>query len=207
MLRESIHSVPDFCTVKAVFSECFEMAEQTFGPREPQWEYTVLLREGLPPETVNDGHSQVCVYLSTGRSLIGYFFEAAHEAIHCLSPNVPSGRATYLEEAIAAEFSLKVVQHKFGQEIGLELQNYISADYHKAMSLSAEIGIDTIRIGQQVRERHGSFSMGITPESLHEMYPHAPSSVRHGLLEGFPRQKSEPKSPAGGPKKLRQEQL
>ena len=38
----------------------------------------------------------------TDRSVIGYFFEAAHEAIHCLSPNVPSGRATYLEEAIAA---------------------------------------------------------------------------------------------------------
>ena len=188
MLRDSIYSVPDYRTVKAIFSECFEMAEQTFGAREPRWEYTVILREGLPPVTVNDGHSQVFVFLSTGRSLIGYFFEAAHEAIHCLSPNVPSGSATYLEEAIAADFSLKVVQHKFGQEIGLEQRNYISADYHTAMSLSAVIDIETIRIGQQVRERHGSFSVGITPESLHEMYPHAPSSVRHGLLQGFPRQ-------------------
>ena len=188
MTTDSIRATPDFCAVKAIFSECFDMAERTFGPREPQWEYTVLLRDGIPPETINDGHSQVFVCLSTGRSVIGYYFEAAHEAVHCLSPIVPSGSATCLEEAIAVEFSLRVVSHKFGREIALELEGYLSSDYCKSIELAALIDIDTVMIGQQVRERYGSFTVGITLESMLEMYPNVPCSVGRALLDRFPRQ-------------------
>ena len=188
MTTNSIRAIPEFCAVKAIFSECFETAEQTFGPREPQWEYKVLLRDGLPPETINDGHTQVFVCLSTGRSVIGYYFEAAHEAVHCLSPNMHSGSATFLEEAIAVEFSLRVVRQKFGSEIGLEIEGYISSDYRRAMDLMAQVDIDTVRIGQQVRERCGSFTVGITLESICEMYPNVPCSVGRALLDRFPRQ-------------------
>ena len=188
MPTNSIREIPDFCAVEAIFLECLEMAEQAFGPREPQWDYTVCLRDGHPPETINDGHSQVFVCLSTGRSVIGYYFEAAHEAFHCLSPNVPSGSSTYLEEAIAAEFSLRVIRHKFGPEIGLEIEEYISSDYWKAMALTATTGTDTVRIGQQIRECFGSFTMGLTPEFISGMYPHVTPSVAHALLDRFPRQ-------------------
>ncbi len=184
----SLRLIPDFSTVNSIFGECLEMAELSFGPREPHWNYTVRLRQKGGPETINDGVDQVLVFLSSRRSVIGYYFEAGHEVVHCLSPNILSGSATYLEEAIAAKFSMRVVHHKFGPEIGFEPIKYISADYRDAISRAGMIDPDIIRVGQRVRARYGSFSMCLTDDSIREIYPNAPLSVTRRVLERFPRQ-------------------
>ena len=179
-------SVPCESTIQLIFWHCLSEAEHTFGPRAVGWEYSVRLRQHpLNPETINDGQSQVDVWLTTGRSWIGYYFEAAHEAVHCLNPNVPSGSAMNIEEAIAVEFSLEVVRRIFGQR-GVDACA-ISPDYRYARELASEIDKDMIRLGQRLREHTGALGR-VTGEVIEELYSDAPRLALLGSLGRFPRQ-------------------
>ena len=177
---------PSESEIQRIFWHCLSEAEHTFGPRAVDWEYTVRCRQSPPcPETINDGQSQVTVWLTTGRSWVGYCYEAAHEAVHCLNPNVPSGSATYIEEAIASEFSLEIVRRFFGQ-YGVDKCS-ISPNYLHARQLASEIDNRIIRLGQRLREHAGALGR-VTVEAIEELYPDAPRWALLGSLEKFPRQ-------------------
>ena len=179
-------SVPSESTIQDIFWHCLSEAEHTFGPRADGWKYTVKLRQSpLHPETINDGQNQVAVWLTTGRSWVGYYFEAAHEAIHCLNPNIPSDSAKYIEEAIASEFSLEVVRRFFGQR-GVAACT-ISSDYRRARELASEIDNDIIRLGQRSRKRTGALGR-VTVEAIEELYPEAPQLAALDSLSTFPKQ-------------------
>ena len=179
-------SIPCLANIQCIFSHCLLEAERTFGPRAPGWEYTVQLRQHpLNPETINDGQNQVTVWLSHGRSWVGYFFEAAHEAVHCLNPIVPSGSATYIEEAVATEFSLGVVHQVFGSE-GVE-KCVITPHYKRARNLASEIDSDLIRLGQILRDCTDSLE-SVTAKVIEDLYPHAPQQAVRASLGRFPRQ-------------------
>ena len=178
-------SIPSWPTTQLIFWHCLSEAERTFGPRAVDWEYAVRLRKSPSyPETINDGQSQVTVWLTTGRSWIGYFFEAAHEAVHCLNPIVPSGSAMYIEEAIASEFGLEVVRRIFDQR-GVEACT-MSPDYRHARELASEINEDMIRLGQRIRGHTGALGR-VTVEAIQELYPDAPRWAVLGSLGRFPR--------------------
>lgn len=178
-------SIPSLSTTKLIFWHCLSEAEHTFGPRATGWEYTVRLRESPPfPETINDGQSQVTVWLTTCRSWVGFYYEAAHEAVHCLNPTVPSGPAMYIEEAIAVEFSLDVVHRIFGQR-GVDACT-ISSGYQHAKQLASEIDDNVIGLGQRLREQTGALGR-VTLEAIEELYPDAPKWALHGSLREFPR--------------------
>ena len=178
-------STPDLADTHRIFWHCLSEAEYTFGPRAPGWEYAVGLRQSPPyPETINDGQGQVTVWLSQGRSWVGFFFEAAHEAVHCLNPIVPSGPAMYIEEAIASKFSLEVVRRVFGQS-GVDVCT-ISQGYRHALDLASEIDEDTITLGQRLRMHAGALER-VTSEELKRLYPHAPERAILASLNRFPR--------------------
>ena len=177
----------DASYIQRIFWDCLSKAEHTFGgPREAHWTYTVQLRHpSLGPETINDGQSQVTVWLTTNRSWVGYYFEAAHEAVHCLNPNIPSGSAKYIEEAVACAFSLEVVRRVFGQW-GID-RCTVSPDYQRARALASEIDDDVIRLGQRLRGRARSLGR-VNAETLENLYPDAPQSAVLDCLSQFPRQ-------------------
>ena len=179
------HLVPSESEIQLIFWHCLSEAERTFGPRAAGWEYSVRLRQHPQyPDTINDGQSQVDVWLTTGRSWIGYYFEAAHEAVHCLNPIVPSGSSMYIEEAIAFEFSLEVVCRIFGQR-GVDACTK-SPDYRRARELASEIDKDIVRLGQRLREHTGALGR-VTVEAIAELYPDAPNLALLGSLGRFPR--------------------
>ena len=178
-------STPSWPTIQLIFWHCLCEAEHTFGPCAAGWEYTVLLRQSPPyPETINDGQCRVTVWLTRGKSSIGYCFEAAHEAIHCLDPTVPSGSAMYIEEAIASDFSLEVVRRIFGQR-GVDACT-IPPAYRYARELASEIDNDIIRLGQRLRKHTGALGR-VTAEAIEELYPDAPRWALLGSLGRFPR--------------------
>ena len=179
-------TIPDWPAIERIFWDCLSEAERTFGPRATGWEYTVGLRQSPSyPETINDGQSQVTVWLTAERSWVGYYFEAAHEAVHCLNPIVPSGSAKYIEEAIALDFSLGEVHRIFGQR-GLD-QCTISPDYLHARSLAYEIDGNIIRLGQRLRAYSGALGQ-VTARAIEEFYPEAPEQAIMSSLRRFPRQ-------------------
>ena len=179
-------SIPGWPTIQLIFWRSLAEAEHTFGPRAAGWAFTVRLRQSPPyPETINDGQNQVVVWLTSGRSWVGYYFEAAHEVIHCLNPTVPSGSAIYIEEAIASEFSLEVVLRIFGQR-GVDACT-ISPDYRHARELASKIDNDIIRLGQRLRKHTGALGR-VTVEAIEDIYPDAPRWALLGSLGRFPRQ-------------------
>lgn len=179
-------SIPSCSETQRIFWHCLSEAEHTFGPRATGWEYSIRLRTSpLRPETINDGHSQVTVWLTKGRSWVGYYFETAHEAVHCLNPTVPSGPAMYLEEAIATELSLKVVRRNFGQD-GVD-KCTMSPDYRCARVLASKIDENLIRLGQRIRKHIGALGR-MNLEAIEELYPHAPRQSILASLKKFPRQ-------------------
>lgn len=173
--------------IHRIFWDCLSEAEHTFGgAREAHWTYTIQLRHpSLRPETINDGQDQVTVWLTIDRSWVGYYFEAAHEAVHCLNPNIPSGSAKYIEEAVAVVFSLEVVHRIFGQW-GVS-RCTTTPNYQRARALASEIDDDVIRLGQRLRERTGALGR-VTVETLEDLYPDAPQSAVLDSLRQFPRQ-------------------
>ena len=107
-----------------------------------------------------------------------------HEAVHCLNPIIPSGSATYIEEAIASEFGLEVVRRLFDQH-GVD-KCTIPPDYLRARELASEIDKDIIKLGQRLREHAGALGR-VTVEAIEEIYPDAPRWALLGSLEKFPR--------------------
>ena len=179
-------SIPSCPATQRIFWDCLSKAEHTFGPREAGWAYAVRRRQSPPyPETINDGQSHLTVWLTMGRSWDGYYFEAAHEAVHCLNPTVPSGSAMYIEEAIADEFSLVVVRRIFGQW-GVD-RCARNPDYRHARELASEIDEDMIRLGQRLRDHAGALGR-VTIEAFKELYPDALQWAILGSLNRFPRQ-------------------
>ena len=179
------NSIPSYCQTQRIFWDCLSKAEHTFGPRGAGWEYTVSLRKAPPfPETINDGRSQVTVWLTLSRSWVGYYYEAAHEAVHCLNPIVPSGTAMYIEEAVATSFGLEVVRGIFGQD-GVDKCG-VTTHYRRPIELASEIDVKIIRLGQRLREHVGALER-VTVGTFRELYPNAPNGAVLRSLERFPR--------------------
>lgn len=65
------------------------------------------------------------------------------------------------------------------------------------MSLAGMIELDIIGSGQREREHFGSFTIGVTPEAINEIYPNAQRSITCGVLERFPSQCSYGSGPPG----------
>lgn len=133
--------------------------------------------------TSNDGQAHVTVWLTGDRSWVGYYYEAAHEAVHCLNPIPPIAGATYLEEAVASEFSLDIVRRNFGS-YGLD-KCVSSPDYIQARDLASEIDGSIIGLGKRLRERAGSLEC-VTPETIKELYPQVHDSVVASVLNPNP---------------------
>ncbi len=181
---ESMNMVPDEREVHLIFWECLSSAEATFGARSPGWQYKVQLRDTPAyPETVIAGTELVCVWLTKGRSRVGYLYEAGHEAVHCLNPG-PSD-ATYLEEGVAAAFSRLLVSSRFGQ-LGLE-KTMLTKDYSNALKMASAIDTDIVRLGRRLRGHVGSLR-DVSTAAIRELYPRSPDSTVQQILEAFPRQ-------------------
>ena len=179
-----MNMVPDEREVHLIFWECLSSAEATFGARSPGWQYKVQLRDTPAyPETVIAGTELVCVWLTKGRSRVGYLYEAGHEAVHCLNPG-PSD-ATYLEEGVAAAFSRLLVSSRFGQ-LGLE-KTMLTKDYSNALKMASAIDTDIVRLGRRLRGHVGSLR-DVSTAAIRELYPRSPDSTVQQILEAFPRQ-------------------
>ncbi len=177
--------VPPDDEIQSIFWDCLSEAEDTFGPKQPALTYEIrIASERKYPETINYG-TIVLAFLTEGRSRVGYYFEAGHEAVHCLHA---SNRSTYLEEAVATAFALHVVQQTCGQ---VEVDKCkASSEYQQAMALAQQVDSDVIRLGQRLRERigYGSLSKDVTPNLISELYPDAPQPAIDTLTRAFPRQ-------------------
>ncbi len=177
--------IPSQPQIERIFWDCLSEAERTFGPRAAEWDYQIVLGRLPYPMTSNDGQTSVTVWLTGDRSWVGYYYEAAHEAVHCLNPIPPTAGATYLEEAVASGFSLDIVRRNFGSN-GLG-RCVSSRDYIQARDLASAIDESIIRLGQRLRKRAGALEC-VTPEIIKEMYPQADQPVVASVLKKFPRQ-------------------
>ena len=177
--------VPPDDEIQSIFWDCLSDAENAFGPKRPELQYEVRITEEKKyPETINYG-TKVLVFLTRGRSRIGYYYEAGHEAVHCLNG---VNHSTYLEEAVATAFALHKVRSTFGQD-GVD-KCQVSSDYQRAIDLVHQVDTDVITFGRQVRELvgYGSLSKDVTPSVLAELYPDAPQPAIDTLTSDFPRQ-------------------
>ena len=177
--------IPSQPQIERIFWDCLSEAELTFGPRAAKWDYQIVLGHLPYPMTSNDGQAHVTVWLTGNRSWVGYYYEAAHEAVHCLNPIPTMVDATYLEEAVASEFSLEIVRRNFGS---YGINRCVSGpDYIQARNLVSEIDESIIRFGKRLRERAGALEY-VTPEIIKELYPQAQQSAVESALKKFPRQ-------------------
>ena len=175
--------VPSPHSIRQVFWDCLLEAERTFGRRAAGWNYRVELAESGPPMTTNDGHNNVTVWLTTCRSWIGYYYEAAHEAVHCLNPIPFMENAKYLEEAMATEFSLGIVRRNFGN--GGYSKCGVPPQYEHARILASEIDRDTIRLGQRLRKQAIALEY-VTSDIIKALYPNADAAVIETILDRLP---------------------
>lgn len=177
-------SVPPDDEIQSIFWDCLSEAEDTFGPKRPELQYEVRITdEKKYPETINYG-TKVLVFLTQGRSRIGYYYEAGHEAVHCLNA---VRQATYLEEAVATAFALHKVRIAFGQ-FGVD-RCQVSSDYQHATDLARQVDTDIIRFGRQLRALigYGSLSKDVTASMIVKLYRDAPQPVIDALTSDFPR--------------------
>ena len=177
--------VPPYDEIQSIFWNCLSEAENTFGPRQPVLRYGMrVAHEKKYPETINYG-TIVLALFTEGRSRIGYYYEAGHEAVHCLHAG---NYSTYLEEAVATAFALHMVRLTF-EQYGID-RCKVSSSYQQAMALAHQVDTDIIRLGRQLRERIGydSLSKDVTPNVILELYPDAPHHAIDTLTSDFPRQ-------------------
>ena len=178
-----IRAIPNEDEIRVTVGYCLAAAGEAFGGLEPGWDYQVELRETPDyPETVVVGPGKVRIYLTVNRSRVGYLFEAGHEVVHCLNPC--NYGETFLEEAVAAVFSLRVTENRFGS-IGLDLCK-LSENYERAVRLAAAIDDDVVRLGRQLRGHVGNLRKA-EPDAVKELYPDAPESIVRQVREAFPR--------------------
>ena len=188
-----IDGIPSDDEMRGMAAYCRAAAGETFGALEAGWDYEVESRKTPAyPETVVVGPGKVHIYLTARRSRVGYIFEAGHEAVHCLNPC--NGGASFLEEAVAVAFSLKVTEKRFGR-IGLE-RCELSKDYKRARRLAVAIDDDVVRLGRRLRGHVGNLrKVGLA--AIKELYPHAPESIARQILDRFPRQETRPMGEGG----------
>lgn len=178
-------SIPPLHSIRQTFWDCLLEAEHIFGPRASGWKLLVYTWDNPYPMTSNDGHDRISIWLTEHRSWIGYYYEAAHEAVHCLNPIQFMENARYLEEAVATVFSLDVVRRNFGEE-GYSRCG-VSPQYDYARNLAYEIDTDIIRLGQRLRQRAVALEH-VTPDIIKELYPDADDAAVSDVLRRFPRQ-------------------
>lgn len=186
-----MNEIPPEREINDTFRGCLSKVESAFGALSPGWQHTLRLRDSPPyPETVITGPNTVSVWVTKGRSRVGYLFEAGHEAVHCLNPSLI--RATYLEEAVAGAFSQSLVFGRFGQ-LGLE-RTLLTRDYNLALEMAVAIDRDVVRLGRRLRGHVGSLRK-VPPEAVRELYPQAPDSTVQHILKMFPWQSESESTP------------
>ena len=179
-----IGEIPPEDEIQLMVDDCLAAAGEAFGELEAGWDHQVELREDpARPETVVVGPGKIRINLTVGRSRVGYVFEAGHEAVHCLNPS--NYGDTFLEEAVAAAFSLAVTENRFGLA-GLDLCR-LTKNYERAVRLAAALDDDVVRLGRRLRGQFGSLR-DVGPDDVKNLYPQAPESIVRQLLEAFPRQ-------------------
>ncbi len=175
--------IPDYAEVETLFHEALAEAEALLGPRSPKWQNVVVKFNAIvsQPRTDNDGNSTITVWLNPDRSWVGYCFEAAHEAVHCLNP-VRLHDSTYLEEAVAVAFSLRMVHSRYGTYGTGKCR--LSDQYREAVRRAGRVDGDTLSLGKRVRVRvgFGSLSLDVDSEILSELYPSASRDVLVSLI-------------------------
>ena len=186
-----MNEIPPERDIHDTFRECLSQAEAAFGARSSGWQYAVRLRNHPSlPETVVTSIDMVTVWLTKERSRVGYVLEAGHEVVHCLNPGPPD--STYLEEAVATAFSLRLVFSRFGQPRLDRIT--LTKDYILALGMAATIDRDVVELGRRLRGHAGSLRK-VRPEAVRELYPHAPYSTVQQILEMFPRQGQSKSTP------------
>ena len=181
-----IDEVPRDDEIRVTVDCCLAAAEEAFGALETGWDYQVELRESpAHPETVVVGPGKVRIYLTAGRSRVGYIFEAGHEAVHCLNPS--NHGETFLEEAVAVAFSLRMTENRFGPP-GLD-RCKLTEKYERAVRLAATIDDDVVGLGRRLRGHVGNLGK-VSLAAVKELYPHVPEPIVRQVLEEFPRQGS-----------------
>ena len=179
--------IPDPLEVETTFFELLAAAESSLGPRDCKWQHIhVEFHDAVSqPRTDNDGISTITVLLNPSRSRIGYCYEAAHEAVHCINP-VAARDSKYLEEAVAVAFSRKMVYTKHSK-YGLDKCGLTDA-YHEALRRATRIDVDILRLGKRARERvgFGSLSLDVTPDLLRELYPSVDQATLASVVDKFP---------------------
>ena len=188
-----IDEIPLNDEMRGTVDYCLAAAGEAFGALEAGWDYEVESRETpARPETVVVGPGKVRIYLTAGCSRVGYVFEAGHEAVHCLNPC--NYGETFLEEAVAVAFSLKVTEKRFGRT-GLE-RCKLTENYERALRLAVTIDDDVVRLGRRLRGHVGNLrKVGLA--AIKELYPHAPESIARQILDPFPRQGARPMGEGG----------
>lgn len=179
-----IGEIPLDDEIRVTVDYCLAAAGEAFGALEAGWDYEVKLRATPAyPETVVVGPGKVRINLTADCSRVGYVFEAGHEAVHCLNPC--NHGETFLEEAVAVAFSLRVTETRFGRT-GLD-RCKLTQDYERALRLAATIDDDVVRLGRRLRGHVGNLrKVGLA--AVKELYPHTPESIVRQILEAFPRQ-------------------
>ena len=183
--RISPGKIPPLHAVRQLFWDCLLEVDQTFSRRAEGWKYKVELWDNDYPMTSNDGRTNVTVWLTRKRSWLGYYFEAAHEAVHCLNPLPPGERARYLEEAVAVAFSLYIVERNFGPKSLKKCP--VRPDYARAHDLATRIDENVINLGQRLRSRAVALEY-VTANMIKEVYPDTDAAIIQAILCRFPRQ-------------------
>ena len=179
-----IGEVPLEGEIRVTVDCCLAAVGEAFGALETGWDYQVELRESpAHPETVVVGPGKVRIYLTADRSRVGYVFEASHEAVHCLNPS--NHGETFLEEAVAVAFSLRMTEKWFGRP-GLD-RCKLTDKYERAVQLAATIDDDVVRLGRRLRGHVGNLRE-VEQAAVQELYPHVPDTIVRQVLEEFPRQ-------------------
>ena len=152
------------------------------GPGSTSLERQLTLREDPPyPETIRS-RTTVTIMLTTGRSWIGYSFEAAHEVVHALDANASTCLGTNLEEGICSAFSLHVVEEVFGRR--LAMRSPLDPGDRQTYRLVSRLDEDVLSVGQRLRERVGSLAV-VSPSYISSLYPQASESLTSRLLRTF----------------------
>ena len=173
----------------AMLLRYIERAQREFESTKNQKLLILEFGDDGCPETIRKS-DYILVRLNKGLSCIGYTFEAAHEAVHCLESRSYWDRpyVNYLEEGIATDFSLRMVKEEYGKcEFNRMCKDFVTPRYHVARSLVLGIDPNIFNLGRRLLSRTDSFK-DISRDDIKELYPQALDQSVTDLLESFPPQ-------------------
>lgn len=178
--------IPPIDEIGDIFEYCLKRAEKILGFPPLGRDYKIVLRPGKSPETLNQ-FDPIIVYLSCGASRLGYLFEAAHEAAHCID-DVVTSQSTWLAEAVATEFSFSLVEQHYG-ECALEKckrhSKHDQSNYKIAVDLASSIDSDVIELGRRIRGSVGTIKR-VSAEEITRLYPGSKQVIVDEILTEFP---------------------